>query len=62
MRPGSQDGGLVITFIFVVMTIALLTVAGVFALAQMEKMQERQSGSLSAASVEAEQERATGLD
>jgi hypothetical protein len=52
----------VITFIFVVMMVVLLTVAGVFALVLKEKMQERQSGSLNAASVGAEQEGATGLD
>jgi hypothetical protein len=52
----------VITFIFVVMMVVLLTVAGVFALAQMDKEQEGQSGSLSAASVGAEQETATRLD
>jgi hypothetical protein len=52
----------VITFIFVVMMVVLLTVAGVFALAQKDKEQEGQSGSLSAASIGAEQERATGLD
>jgi hypothetical protein len=52
----------VITFIFVVMMVVLLTVAGVFALVLKEKMLERQSGSLNAARVGVEQERATGLD
>jgi hypothetical protein len=52
----------VITFIFVVMMVVLLTVAGVFALAQKDKKQEGQSGSLSAANVGAEQETAIGLD
>ena len=46
-----------VTFIFVVVMVVLLTVAGVFALVQKEKMQERQSGSPSAASAGAKQGR-----
>jgi len=52
----------VITFIFVLMMVVLLTVAGVFALAQKEKMQERQSSLPRVASAGAKQGRVTGLD
>jgi hypothetical protein len=44
------------------MIVVLLTVAGVFALAQMDKNREGQSGSPNAASGGAKQGRATGLD
>jgi hypothetical protein len=52
----------VLTVIFLVVIVALLTVAGVFGLMQKDKKRQGQSGSPTAAGEGAKQGRASGLD
>jgi hypothetical protein len=52
----------VLTVIFLVVVVALLTVAGVFGLMQKDKKRQGQSGSPTTAGEGAKQGRASGLD
>jgi hypothetical protein len=58
----STKENFVLTLLFLVIIIALLTVAGLFALTAMEKQRAGQSGSFGASSDGGEHGRTAGLD